>query len=39
MQTFAHHLSELVSSGVVAAETAQAAGVEAPPAKGKKGRG
>ena len=39
MQTFGEHLSELIASGVVTAETAQAAGVEAPPAKGKKGRG
>jgi Tfp pilus assembly pilus retraction ATPase PilT len=39
MQTFAEHLSDLVSSGAVATETAQAAGVEAPPPKGKKGRG
>ena len=39
MQTFAEHLAELVSSGVVAPETAQAAGYDTPPAKGKKGRG
>ena len=39
MQTFAEHLAELVSTGVVAAETAQAAGIEMPAPKGKKGRG
>lgn len=39
MQTFAEHLAELVSSGVVAPETAQAAGFELPAPKGKKGRG
>jgi twitching motility protein PilT len=39
MQTFAEHLAELVSSGVVAPETAQAAGYDVPAPKGKKGRG